>query len=312
MNPRESLEVLPVLSRVRGALPVVSVVMPSNRRDLRVLEVIVLVIVSFALANLFRFSPERPFVPLVTVCALFALSGLRRGQDTYADEARRTTDLSLLVGVDPGAAYCAATSTAVRRQAVQLVLVFGVVNVAVQLLSGAGGGASVRATIPVVALPALALLLREVVAHAAVVAQNVVIPQYLYLVAGCAVGFGLHLAGGGPGAVGVASAPDLSLAALGAGAAGILVLAGLHRLVPQARRVPMLDLTRVALPRRAARLPMPLFVYLWRARRSSSASPRSSRFWRSTSRRSSARCRRSATRTPGPSSPWSSSTRSPT
>ena len=267
MDPREPLEILPMLSRVRDSFPVVSAIMPGNKRDLRVFEIIALTLVSTILANLFRLAPGQPIRPLAVVCAIFTLGGMRRGQDTYVGEAGRCVGLSMLAGAEPDEAYLRATSHGVRRQALLLAPIFAAVTMAVHLLSGAGPAECLAIALPVTWLPSVTLLLRELVAHGAVLAQNIAIPQYLYLGAGAFVGIGLHAAGARAldGADPVHPA-RFSIIGIAASIAGLAVWISLDQVVKQARRVPMVDVTGIAVPRRAARIPMPLAVFLWRAR----------------------------------------------
>ncbi len=266
MDPREPLEALPALARVRDSFPVLSAMMPSTRRDLVFFELVVITLVAIPLANVYRITPDRPQVPLLIVCVLFAIGGVRRGQDNYAAELGRASDLSLLVGAAPGEAYYRATSKAVRRQAIMLAPAFLSMSIVVQLLSGAGIAEALALAVPVVAVPSAALLLRDVVAHGAVLAQGVVVPQYFYVAAGLVLGVGLQQLGARGGGGGALPAADLSGLGLLAAAGGLAVWIALDRLVQLSRRVPEVDASSIAVPRRRARVSMPLWVFLWRAR----------------------------------------------
>ena len=242
--------------------------MPSTRRHLALFELVVITLVAIPLAIVYRITPDRPQVPLLIVCVLFAIGGVRRGQDNYAAELGPASDLSLLVGAAPGEAYYRATSKAVRRQAVMLAPAFLFMSIVVQLLSGAGVAEALALAVPVVpvvAVPSAALLLRDVVAHGAVLAQGVVVPQYFYVAGGLVLGVGLQQLGARGGGGEHLPAEHLSGRGLLAAAGGFAVWIALDRLVQLSRRVPEVDASSIAVPRRRARVSMPLWVFLWRA-----------------------------------------------
>lgn len=264
MNPRDALETLPVRSRVREALPVLSALLPTDRRGLRLVESAGILVVSAVLAALVLLVPDRPYGAFLLVAVLFALAGIRRGQDVYAQEAVRATSLAGLVGRAPEVPYLAATSSGVRRRARLVLAVFPVTVAALHLGAGAAPTTALLTAAVLAPLPPLALTLRGLVGHGAVLAQHVRVPQYAYLVGGLLLGASLHVVwfrrGGLPGG------EHLTTWHLVAAAGVLVAWLVLDRLLARAGVVATVDATRFTLPRRPARRRLPLTVYLWRAR----------------------------------------------
>jgi hypothetical protein len=246
--------------------------MPETRRGLLVLELFFVTVTSLLVAIMVQRSQESPYGVLLVACLLFATSGVKRGQDVFVEEARRASDLAMLTGMSPGAAYLAATSQPLRRRARLLVAVCLMVGVAVQVGTGSRPLQGLIFFLPLAVIPSIALTLRELVAHGAVIGQNLRIPQYLYLAAGGALGLALHRmltrapqsptsASVGPIAVQVVAQ------AIGLTLVTVIVWVGLDRLLQSTRRIPLMDVTQIALTsRRPVQIALPLAAYQWRAR----------------------------------------------
>ena len=264
MNQRVALETLPVRSRVREALPVLSAMLPDDRRGLRFVEVGGVVLVSAILTAVVLLVPDRPYGAFLLVVVLFALAGIRRGQDVYAEEAARSAALAGLVGRSPGPPYLAATTWGVRRRARLVLVVFPATLLGLHLLAGAPVASSILTAAVLAPLPALALTLRAFVGHAAVLAQHVRVPQYAYLASGLLLGLTLHVIWFRRGT----TTADARFDALQLVASGAVLLAwlALDRRLLRVGAVPSVDATRFILPRRPARHRLPLTLYLWRAR----------------------------------------------